>query len=434
MRKEQFFVGVCMFCMLVVGCNSAPIKVAPYEIAQRDNHRKWYTPSTASTFSDEMRFSEGPLTIFYDRKGSLYPSAGVSLATDDLIRGFDQWEDVGTLRGYFTRQAQSSDMVVDELARDAGLPAGALPSSNWSEENWQRIQAGYRKQIASRIKIAANGAPVVFVIHGYRNNYDDAHAWYAPLDKMVREHDPRATLVHVYWDGTTGWRFLHLWKQAQYNMAFIGLEFRRMLNELPADMPIRILTHSTGTPLVANALGDASEAFREDGKPVLLEPEYYVRAAGGNHAPGDADTYKVKPKSQLRFAAVAPAATIDTFKLYDVKRDIVPERITMALNPRDSATGKYFLNCELYGSSCMAVEPVMTCNILVDKFAAHGTNVGVFDFSRSEVKTPSTAYFWRKHSVMAYSENDRWIPFLKHLLTDANTVSDTQALCGEGAE
>ncbi|UOF17393.1 hypothetical protein IEQ11_12510 [Lysobacter capsici] len=434
MGKRWSFASACALWLLLAGCTGAPVKPAPGETSLRDYQREWYTPSTASTFSDDVRRSEAPLTIFYDRKGNLYPSAAVPVATNELIRGFDERQDAGTLRGYFAREATSSDTVVQRLARDAGLTDGALPSSQWSEANWQRIQAGYRRQLAARIEAAADGAPVVFVIHGYRNNYEDARDWYTPLDGMILQHEPRATLVHVYWDGTTGWRFLHLWKQAQYNMAFIGLEFRRLLNELPADMPIRIITHSTGAPLVANAMGDASEAFRENGRPVLLEPEYYVRAAGGDHAAGDDGSYAVKRKSRLRFAAVAPAATLDTFKRYDLARDIVPERITMALNPRDSATGKYFLNCELYGSSCMAVRPVQTCKLLVGTFAASGTDVGVFDFSRSKVQTPGTARFWRKHSVMAYSKNDRWTPFLRHLLTDADTASDTQALCAQATK
>lgn len=393
------------------------------ENASIDYHRRWYTPSTAVTFNDKAR-SGDELAVFFDRKGDLYPSASVHVDTKRLIGGFDHPGDAGTVRGYFKREAENSPEILEVLAQDAGV---ALPDPGWTEANWQRIQSGYRDKITSRVVAASNGRAVVFVVHGYRNNYDDAKKWYAPLDSVIREHDPTATIVHIYWDGLTGWRFLNLWKKAQYNMAFIGLEFRRLINRFPAKTPIRIITHSTGAPLVANALGDASEAFRDKGIPVLLEAEYYSRAMGIDE-PGNLDTYAIHPKHHLRYAAIAPAASLDTFERYTFPRDLAPERISMALNQRDSATGKYFMNCQLYGSSCMAVKPESTCNLLVEKFGPTGTSVGIFDFALGKPRTPRT-FLWSQHSVAAYAKNGRWSKFLQHILTDADVPTDTQATC-----
>lgn len=395
----------------------------------RDYHRRWYTPSTAVTFNDWQRRSD-PLAVFYDREGDLYPSAAIPISTQRLIGLFDNPEDAGTLRGYFKREAQITPDIVSTLAEDAGIARRDLPDLGWSEANWRRIQSAYRDRAAAHIAEAAKGRAIAFIVHGYRNNFGDARKWYEPLDEMVRTHDQAATIVHVYWDGLTGWRFLNLWKKAQYNMAFIGLEFRRLLNRFPADTPIRIITHSTGAPLVANALGDASEAFLDNGKPVLEEREYYTRAAGVD-GPDDEDSYVVLSKHRLRYAAIAPAASLDTFERYRFPRDIAPERISMALNNRDSATGKYFMNCELYGSSCMAVKPGPTCTLLVEKFGPAGTEVGIFDFGRGKPPTPRTA-LWSKHSVKAYAQNERWSSFLRHILTDASVPTDTQATCLSG--
>lgn len=404
-------------------------------VAQAAENKTCPKTSTAVTYCDEARKRGEVLNLFYDREGNLYPSADVAVDTRRMTSGFaNPRTDAVNVRGYFQREAQHDGSVVPRLAADAGISVGEAMPSKLDSAMWQRIQAGYRAQFARRLLAKSDGAPVVFIIQGYRNDYDDAREWYTKLDEMVLARKPSATMVHVYWDGLTGVRFLNLWKKAQYNMTDVGLEFRRLLNELPEETPIRIITHSTGAPLLANALGDASQAFRDrNGKPLeKAHGPYYERAAGLDGNALDAGSYVIKKKAHLRWGAVAPAATSITFDRYKSGRDVYPERIVMALNRRDSATGKMPFSCSFYGSSCMTVRPVESCTLLHAVFDPAGTNVAVFDFALSQNRPSPGFLLWQQHSLVGgYSVNERWEPFLSRLLDDSPVVPDDSAvLCG----
>jgi hypothetical protein len=394
------------------------------------------------SFTDKMRENrvvngQEPIQVFYDREGSHYPTANVHVPTNCLVTGVTDKGRTRTLKDYFQRLSKVDPQAVSTLERDAQIAPARPGAQGMSDGDWVRIQNGYRNKIAKAItKSSRNGQPVVFLVHGFRNDNLKAYAWYKKVDADVRAFPgyDNATLVHVYWDGTDGTRFLTNWGNAQANMPDVGLEVRRLLNDIPTEIPVRFITHSTGMPLVANALGDASAAFRNrDDEPTgdAADP-YYARASGDAGSPFDGNSYKIKKRADLRFGAIAPAATPKTFDRYRLARDMVPSRIVMALHPRDSATGKAFMHCGFWGDSCMAVRPRQTCEKLVNKFEQQGTAVHVFDFQRSEHEiTPKSMFFWTKHSIVnGYDKNERWQPFLSHLLEDKpQGTSDTRVLC-----
>jgi hypothetical protein len=348
------------------------------------------------------------------------------------IDGYQSADIVNTVRGYFIRQSLVDPEAVASLERDAGLsPSG---TTRLDEAAWRRVQDAYRAGLVRRIRDAATpGKRVVFLVHGYRNDYDKSRPWYDFVrDDLTKNGLANNTVfVDVYWDGTNGFRVLNLWKKAQWNMADVGLELRRLVNGLPTSTPITFVTHSTGTPLVANILGDASAPFARYEKRREDDP-YFKRAKGLDGAPHDGGTYAISPRRGVRFGAVAPAAATNTFVRYSFPGDIVPERISFALNRRDLPTSKLFMRCTFQGASCMAVDPVATCQALVGAFGTRGTNIGIYDFSTGIPRTARSGIFWRKHSVPAYAQNGKWRAFTAHLFGEEPVpASDTADLCSQ---
>ncbi|MGV6493271.1 hypothetical protein ACTUVK_003477 [Stenotrophomonas rhizophila] len=427
--------------------------------------------STASTFSDENREAALPATIFMDRTGDLYPSASVPVDRNQFVSvGHDKFK-AGRLKEYFRQIAARDKTILATLSRDAGMKDVAV--SEFSDAFWEDYQAARRMQIGAEVQQLAAGAatqqprPVVVLVHGYRNSYCDAQTWYRSLTERLRAIDPDVRVIELYWDGLAGGRFVTLWTRAQWNMPLVGVGLRRVINDIPTQIPLRFVGHSSGLPMLGSAFGDASQAFlkgcpspREKRRPgdarspeygdtglpdgckpasaAFLQREgcYYYRVRGvacPRTAQFDKDTYRFSERHDLRLAGIAPAASPDTFYRYAPESRFPLSRIALATNPRDSATAKYgygSLACKAFGSSCLSVMPELAFKTLSNAYGASNTTIAVWNFDKSDgTQTPRVFPYWTtRHSVEGWSQNSLFEPFLRFVLTDEIPAEGSHAV------
>lgn len=105
------------------------------------------------------------------------------------------------------------------------------------------------------------GKELVVLIHGFNNNYAEAnHSFGLVRGQISRSHPRERVYLEVYWDGLyqQGMRGLAraFWfKASTYSQLGGVIGLRRLLNGLPAETPVRVITHSRGAAVVLGALG-----------------------------------------------------------------------------------------------------------------------------------------------------------------------------------
>ena len=112
-------------------------------------------------------------------------------------------------------------------------------------------------RVAKQIDIATadNGRrkPLVILIHGTNPGIPA----YGEMEDTIRRRyfpDGNVVFAEVFWPGGAFLRDLHPWGYAQHNSYGAGLGLRQVLNALPPDVPVRIITHSMGSGVAAGAL------------------------------------------------------------------------------------------------------------------------------------------------------------------------------------
>jgi hypothetical protein len=362
-------------------------------------------------------------SLFFDRNGNLYPDATVDIAVDAMqVEAANPYETL-SLEGYYRARHASGDAAWTDLLRNAGVTA---PGADF-DANWTAVQDGLRTSAVSRIdaQTGQGKKPLFILVQGFNNTFLEAHDWYRVVRRDVVQRVPDATFVEVFWDGGTNPIAFPVWWVGQNNFRLVGLEFRRVLNALHPDTQVRIITHSSGGPMVANALGDASTPFLPDRDEVVEREERYFERATATTGP-----YAPVKRRDLRVAMIVPAGTPNTFSAFSASS--IPDRLVIGQNPKDFAVTKNGIGCERFGNTCLATQPKAFCDLRSDFQAKDaGASVLGFDMSRSPKPTNGAKLgLWEQHAMTAYVRREDWTKVLDALLADAPGADESSTLCG----
>lgn len=369
------------------------------------------------------------VAVYYDRYGDLYPSHEVAVnRTEFYLRRRGRTDRELRVASVFEKDRTDGTPTWARLLSEAGV-ADTERSAPF-QPVWAEVQSGLRERYAARINgltLRTDGSrrPLVVLVHGFNNVAAEARQWYDEARRMSRGHAPDAVFLEVYWDGRVSPAPIRAWRQAQYNFPLVGLSFRGILNRVDPAIPVRVITHSSGGPLMASALGDASAALpRTDA--TYVDYRRRVASLDGPDRPPD--------MRNLRVAMIAPAMPGLTFANYASPRN-VPDRLILGLNSRDIVTTKAFANCAVNGSSCLNARPRTYCTEVAPVFARIGAPAPlVFDFSRSSGATERRSFVWYEaHGMVHYLRRDDMRRVMALLFNDvASDVGEAGEICSPG--
>lgn len=364
------------------------------------------------------------LSVYYDRYGNMYPDGAVNIDDAALRHSQQDQTRILNIKAYFADSRRNADW-------SGLLESLGVASTGQFDRDWNEVQERQRVRLQGLIASASEKRTLVILIHGYNNGERGVDAWYgAARDSIAARlrmyHGTPPTFLHVYWDGLASINPLRTWAAAQYNFPLIGLEFRRLLNGLDSLKPMRILTHSSGGPLVISALGDGSAVL-----PIARNPgsdlayQHYKRVVAGDSA-----EYHLPRFRDLRVAMVIPATANGAFDGYS-SRSVTPQVLILGVNPNDVAAGKGPLRCGTSGDSCLGIDLKHACATvrgLADSLPA--TQSYVVDLSNAESGNDKSLVFWEDHSMKTYLERSTIAPVLALLLRPAGPqVADARATC-----
>lgn len=401
MNARPFLVSALMFASAfplgACGAKNVLHNVAIREVMEEE--------ATRSANSEVGR--DAIVRIYMDRDGSLYPGPAVALGLDSIYQG------AGTpLRDVFRSTRQSG--VWSDLGDSLNIDIHA-------ENAWETIQDSLRGRYASELQhitLRPDGTrnPLVVLVHGF--NVVNAEHDYESARDSIRPRAPEAVYLQVNWDGLVQ-RLAPpalVWRNAQSNFPLVGLGIRKLLNDVTDlhQTPVRVLTHSSGGPVIAHALWDASAA------------------EGRTHFPGDAYKHLLELRadsmlpprpaiSDLRVAMIVPAGPAALFQKLDPP---APQRVIIGMNPDDVAVAKPFLFCSALGDTCLPVKTSQACG-LRDEFSKYsGSSLLLFDFS-----TKGGLLDLEDHAWGAYMDRSDFGAVLDALLKDGPAVDEATQLC-----
>lgn len=343
-------------------------------------------------------------SLYIDRDGSIYPPPSVQLAGTLFS---SSGRSTATLRAYFDQPSVQSEWRA--LLSELGLPSDGAFDDLWAKSQSELVA----RAAQSIVKGSGQGArPIIFLVHGYNNDFTDAKDWYQLVEnditaRVQQRQGLTPFFVRVHWDGLSQAVPVNIWTRAQWNGPLTGLSLRSVLKamdgKLRNDAQISMLSHSTGALVTANAVGDGSKAL--DCKDNFKE-----------HCPAVRRVDSIPDLvSNTRLGLLIPAASLNTFDSFS-KLPKLPQAVILGVNRQDFPTNKVF-GCILLGSTCLNVKTVKACEKLNEAFKGKtSTEVALFEFSDSTKNENQTFLFWETHNVKDQMDRDRWPSFIDRVL------------------
>jgi hypothetical protein len=375
--------------------------------------------------------------LYYDRGGDLYPGTLLRVGVPDTaFRGIlHQFK----LEAHFaeTRRLHRPsfwDAVLDSLHLDRDAETTAL----WTAIQDSLNQRGISR-ITSAVEVEGGGRrTLVVLVHGFNNDPGAAEAGYAEYRRVLSDsgfaHPQRTTYLRLYWDGLVNDLGIPIWSRAQFNFPLVGVSFRRILNRVPHDVPVRILTHSSGGPLISNTLWNASWPIESNVHTATWARYKWYR----EHVGDQSGTWAVPNHPDLRVGMIVPAMPGETF--HDFPNTAGgPSRIIIGANPNDVAIRKFgiptswnifWLSCRQSGSTCLPARRSQYCQQVRARLEGDpDTQLALIDFSRHRSRRePRSAYIFDVHDVGAYLRRKDMTRFLTMVFADHPNVPTDDAL------
>lgn len=134
---------------------------------------------------------------------------------------------------------------------------------NYNNEIQDKIYRDAVEKIKNNQKIAGENSKIIFLIHGYNNNFGEASDSYKYIKEYLKkQNNTKYTFVEIYWDGLyRGPRSAILpvfyWGDATLNSDIGGqVGLRKLLNRMPKDTNLYVITHSRGAGVIFSAISN----------------------------------------------------------------------------------------------------------------------------------------------------------------------------------
>lgn len=383
------------------------------------------------------------MRVHYDRNGDLYPGRVIDPPLADF-----QINLVGT--GYTALQEAFDAAAFGDSVREPWR--ALLARLNVTEPDrkaaWERVQDSLVGRTGRQLQdllapVGGRRPTLVVLVHGFNNLPHEAAVSYDSVRRAIagRYVDCTSTVyLEVYWDGRKHWAGIPSWGYAQDTFTLSGFAFRRVLAAVPEDVPIRILAHSSGAPLIASALWDAQGALdpkaRRSGRFAVYTDT--ARNATGVRA--------LPTAKSIRVGMIAPAMPADVFYTARDSGPLIAERVVLGVNKKDFAIRKggyapivefrHVLHppkCRWWGSSCLASHPDQYCKRLKVGMPRLAGQLRVIDFTDPrQFRDPKGLWLLTRHDFTKYLARDDMGRFLDLVFADSSTVVDDQAVWCKG--
>lgn len=218
------------------------------------------------------------LRVFFDQYGDLYPSSPEALMPEQKIFGSNTALSIRTHMEN-TGQAYTREDIEKHYINLVAAISGKLKSEN---------------------------SKLVFLVHGYNNSYDEARTSFDYIKSFLKSNSKISyVFVEVYWDGLFKGPFssplpLAYWFDSlTYSNVAGQVGLRKLINKLPADTDLTIVTHSRGAGVAFSAISNpiydshiVVPDFEEfDGRNISnLNIVSIAPAVGNGHPMGDLTT------------------------------------------------------------------------------------------------------------------------------------------------
>lgn len=322
--------------------------------------------------------------LYVDQSGSLYPPSSVGLGYWDMTKPYLRKR---TLQDAFRRKNTcNEDNGVWPLYEQLCAYWNSGTDDDWLEIQkamWQATAADIQQRALSKYKDEGIKRPVIILVHGYNNKPKEASASYQQAREKFQASEVFKTFVvkaapvyvDVYWDGRitplrTG---IGAWRYGQPTAASLGFNLRQLLNGIAAggndDIPVRVITHSSGGIALAAAMGNTTPVFGNVPKEGKCEDDYVTsgRYCQYENLPRYRENpvyqnYAVPALKDYRVALLAAATPSSSFTGKEngsVMRAGVHQKhgvLILAKNEKDSALNKSFgisIKCDSFGVSCL---------------------------------------------------------------------------------
>jgi hypothetical protein len=239
--------------------------------------------------------------------------------------------------------------------------------------------------------------------------------------------------LQVAWDGLRQTQLLPIaaWGGGQNNAPLVGIELRRLLAAVDSTAPVRVIAHSLGALVVANAFWDASDTFKGMDEKEYRDPRfraYLARAAGG-----DSVAYRLPPHTDVRVGLVAPATTARIFTRYHEPSGRTPQigRLVVGLNEKDFVTNKGGPGRNIMGGTALGASRDDFCENVVRQYPTTlGRKAHLVDLYEPDRNSKTN----REHGWVAYANRAGYPKFVSLIFTaDTAAAGDQVRMCALAA-
>ncbi len=251
------------------------------------------------TYPEDGFESDGVFRVGFDRHGDPYPDPR-EVAIDDA-------------------RLESCHSALREYFAGTGYDAASVAAA-----------------FGRRISTACGKRTLIILIHGINSSYPESRRSYESARASIQKQFPQldAVFLEIYWDGMWG-DAISLWPHARETSKWVGLRLRPLLSALDPAIPVRVVTHSRGSAVIASALWNVK----------LGESD-----ASGREFTALQQKGPIPANRDLRIGLVAPAMGEEEFEGFNV-RGASEGSVIIAVNETDETLAKGMVPAGWFGST-----------------------------------------------------------------------------------
>lgn len=333
-------INVIVFCILVLNGCATNVKYFEQANTQEQVH-------------------DDTVSLFIDAYGSVYPKSGFQTNMDLKFDNNISLYNFALFKSLNCSTVHNST----EMYKFCNI-------KNESYDYHRKIQHDFWKSRANHIyqQIVGTNKELVFMLHGYNNNFHESKANFDLLKNQVNKYaypsNREFLFVNIHWDGFKGNPISGAWRKAQGGGPLVGFRLREFFNLLSSkfiqngERPpnITFLTHSSGAFIVGALFGNPIAALPKLQSPNDKEYNFFR----DNRAGQSDKRYKIPHFQSLRIGMIAAATPTTTFNGIDKANKnnasgLLVNNVSLifSMNKFDFALSKIFQiqNLSLFGAT-----------------------------------------------------------------------------------